>query len=86
MGSCTASHHSGGKNQAGRLLFATVTLLSHSRPLPSTMNDVELCTIKETGQNVFFRRVILSKKDAIDWYHSLGNGEEKTSIPTRRKN
>ncbi len=73
------------RKQPARVLFATVTLLSHGRPLPSPMNDVEQCSIRETGQSIFFRRTILSKQDAIDWYRSLGNGQEKAPMPTRQE-
>jgi len=46
------------RNQPGRLLFASVTLLTPDRVLPT------------------------KKESAIEWYRSLGNGDEKTPAPS----
>lgn len=37
----------------------------------------------KTGESVFFRRVLLTVEDAVDWYRSLGRGEDKTPIPSK---
>lgn len=71
------------KGTPGRLLFATVTLLSPDRPLPPKMKGVDSCVVGKSGSTVFFRRTVLSAQAAIDWYRSLGNGSEKTPVPTR---
>ncbi len=71
------------KSQAGYLLFATVTLLSPDRPLPTKMSGLDRCTVGNTGKTIFFRRTVLTAQAAIDWYRSLGNGSAKTPIPSR---
>lgn len=71
------------RGQAGRLLFATVTLLSPDRPLPPMMNGLDRCAVGKSGATVFFRRTVLTKQAAIDWYRSLGDGDEMTPIPSR---
>lgn len=71
------------KNEYVTLLFASVTGLHIGRPLPTAMEGLELIKIKKTGETIYFRRVIQSKKDAIEWYRSLGNDNNKTPIPTR---
>lgn len=72
------------RGQAGRLLFATVSLLPHSRPLPPAMEGPpHRCAVGKTGETVFFRRVLLTTQEAIDWYRSLGRGEDTTPIPSK---
>jgi hypothetical protein len=71
------------KGQAGRLLFATVTLLSPDRPPPSKMDNVDRYSVGKSDTSVFFRRTVLTTQTAIDWYRSLGNGKERTPIPSR---
>lgn len=72
------------RGQAGRLLFATVFLLPRGRPLPHPMEGPpHRCVVRKTGENVFFRRVLLSVQDAVDWYRSLGRGEDTTPIPSK---
>ncbi len=73
------------RGQAGRLLFATVSLLPCGRALPPPMEGPpHKCVIgKKTGETVFFRRVLLTVEDAIDWYRSLGRGENTTPIPSK---
>jgi hypothetical protein len=68
------------RGKAGTLLFATVTLLAPGRSLPTKMKGVEKCFVNKTTM-VFFRRTILNRQAAIDWYRSLGNGNEKTPVP-----
>ncbi|WP_254435481.1 VPA1262 family N-terminal domain-containing protein [Pandoraea communis] len=41
------------------------------------------CAVGKTGENVFFRRALLTVQDAVDWYRSLGRGEDITPIPSR---
>ncbi|MDP1664171.1 MAG: VPA1262 family N-terminal domain-containing protein [Methylobacter sp.] len=71
------------RGQAGRLLFATVTLLSPDRPPPPKMNSADRRAVGKSGATIFFRRTVLAKQAAIDWYRSLGNGDEKTPTPSR---
>ena len=71
------------RNQAGHLLFATVSLLPRGRPLPPPMEGLHRCAVGKTGETVFFRRVLLSVQEAIDWYRTLGSGDDKSPIPSR---
>lgn len=71
------------QGEPGRLLFATVTLLSPDRPPPSKIVGVERQKLGKSGMTVFFRRTLLSAQAAVDWYCSLGGGESRTPIPFR---
>lgn len=71
------------RNQAGQLLFCTVTLLSQDRQPPPKMNGVDRQKVGKTGKNIFFRRTILTANDAIQWYRSLNGENAKTPIPSR---
>lgn len=71
------------RNQAGHLLFATVTLLPRDRPLPPPMEGLHRCPVGKTGETVFFRRVLLSVQEAIDWYRALGSGDDKSPTPSQ---
>lgn len=71
------------RKQAGRLLFATVSLLPRGRPLPPPMEGLHRCSVGKTGETVFFRRVLLSVQEAVDWYRALGSGDDKSPIPSR---
>lgn len=72
------------RGQAGRLLFATVSLLPHGRPLPPPMEGPpHRCAVGKTSETVFFRRALLTVQDAVDWYCSLGCGDDKTPIPSK---
>lgn len=71
------------REEPGRLLFATVTLLSPDRPPPVKMDGVEHHKLGKSGATVFFRRTILKAQDAVDWYRSLGEGDSKTPTPYR---
>lgn len=71
------------RGQPGRLLFATVTLLSPDRPPPSKMVGVNRCAIGKSGETVFFRRTVLTAKAAVEWYRSLEVGTAKTPMPSR---
>ncbi|MDR3392770.1 MAG: VPA1262 family N-terminal domain-containing protein [Sulfuriferula sp.] len=70
------------KRQAGRLLFATVSLLPRGRSLPPPMEDIDRCPVGKTGETVFFRRVLLSVQEAVDWYRALGSGDDKSPNPS----
>jgi hypothetical protein len=71
------------KGQAGRLLFASVSLITRGRPLPPPMKGLDRCPVGKTGETVFFRRVLLNVQEALDWYHALGNGDDKSPIPSQ---
>lgn len=72
------------RGQAGRLLFATVSLLPRGRPLPPPMEGApHRCAVGKTGEKVFFRRALLTVQDAVDWYRSLGHGKDTTPIPSK---
>lgn len=74
------------KRQApGRLLFATVTELAPDRPPPARMRGVENVDLKASDERLYFRRTLLSKEDAVDWYRSLNEGERLTPVPTREE-
>lgn len=73
------------RGQAGRLLFATVSLLPRGRPLPSPMKGLDQWPVGKTGETVFIRRVLLSVQEAIDWYRTLGIGDDKSPTPSRNE-
>lgn len=62
------------KGEMGRLLFTTVTELAQGRPVPTSMSGVDCFALKSNEERLFFRRTLLSKEDAINWYRSLGEG------------
>jgi hypothetical protein len=72
------------RGEAGRLLFATVTLLSPERPPPSKMVGVESQKLGKSGMTVFFRRTVLSAQAAVDWYRSLEE-DSRTPMPFRQE-
>jgi hypothetical protein len=58
------------------LLFASVELVTGSRPVPdsSPVNErgvPQVCRPKEANFDLAFRRVAMSAIDAVDWYRSL---------------
>jgi hypothetical protein len=71
------------RNEPGRLLFATVTLLLPNRPPPSKMSGVESQSIGKTGMTVFFRQTVLHAQAAIDWYRTLGSADSHTPTPSQ---
>ena len=72
------------RGQAGRLLFATVSLVSRGRPLPRPMEGPpHRCAVGKTGETVYFRRILLNVRDAVGWYRSLGRGEDTTPVPSK---
>lgn len=73
------------RNEKGRLLFATVTLLSPDRSPPTKMVKIEKFPLGKSGITVVFRRTVLKAKDAVEWYRSLDNDEPKTPIPSRQE-
>ncbi len=73
------------KRLPGRLLFATVTELAPDRPQPASMRGVESFVLKASGEKLYFRRTLLSKEDAVDWYRSLNEGERLTPVPTQEE-
>lgn len=73
------------RGQAGHLLFATVSLIPRGRPLPPPMKGLDQCPVGKTGETVFFRRVLLSVQEAVDWYRALGSGDDKSPAPSRNE-
>ena len=73
------------KGEAGRLLFATVTELSQGRPVPTRMSGVDKLPLKGSKDTIFFRRILLSREQAISWYRSLGEAKNTTPVPTREE-
>lgn len=70
------------RGEQGRLLFASVTLLSPNRPPPCKMEGIESQKLGKSGMTVFFRQTILKAQDAVDWYRSLEENQ-RTPIPSR---
>ncbi|MDI1278011.1 VPA1262 family N-terminal domain-containing protein [Methylobacter sp.] len=73
------------RGQPGRLIFATVTLLSPDRPPPTKMTGADSQKLGKSGMTVFFRRTVLNARQAIDWYRSLGESNSKAPVPSRRE-
>lgn len=73
------------KGGAGRLLFATVTLLTSDRPTPSSMEDVDSFKVKSNDSKLYFRRTVLKAKDAVEWYRSIQQNSSKTPQPSKEK-
>lgn len=73
------------RGQAGHLLFATVSLLPRGRPLPPPMEGLHQCPVGKSGETVFFRRVLLSVQEAVDWYRALGCGDDVSPTPSRNE-
>jgi len=48
-----------------------------------TGQGLDQYSIGRTGGTVFFRRVLLSVQEAVDWYRNLGTGDDRTPIPSR---
>lgn len=66
-----------------RLLFGSVSLLTRDRPRPPTSRGAEHHKIgKGKSGKIFFRRTVLSVRDAITWYRSAGTGNVTTPVPT----
>ncbi len=66
-----------------RLLFGSVSLLTKDRPRPTTNSGAESHKVgKGKGGKVFFRRTVLSARDAIAWYRSAGENGIRTPVPT----
>lgn len=72
------------RGEVGRLLFATVTLLSPDRPPPPKMVSFDSYKLGKSGETVFFRRTVLSAQAAVDWYRSLRDGNSKAPVPSRQ--
>jgi hypothetical protein len=66
-----------------RLLFGSVSLLTKDRPRPSTGKGADSCKVgRGKSGRVFFRRTVLSARDAIAWYRTVGGGGITTPVPT----
>ena len=66
-----------------RLLFGSVSLLTKDRPCPSSSIKTESHKVgKGKSGKVFFRRTVLSAREAIIWYRSVGPGGITTPVPT----
>jgi len=71
------------RGQPGRLLFATVTVLAPGRQPPTPMRTLDKHRLRSDGGTVYFRKVLLDARSAIDWYRTLGQGEDHTPVPSR---
>jgi hypothetical protein len=66
-----------------RLLFGSVSLLTKDRPRPSTIKGADSHKVgKGKSGKVFFRRTVLSARDAIAWYRTASAGGVTTPVPT----
>ncbi|HCE2222821.1 TPA: hypothetical protein NJ360_004334 [Vibrio parahaemolyticus] len=54
-----------------RLLFASVHLLPKGRSKPEIMNGVEKHKLPRKGGTLYFRRTVLTAKDAVKWYRAI---------------
>ncbi len=72
------------RNQPGRLLFATVSLLTPQRPTPAAISKdrLDCYSLRHKGGTIFFRDVLLSASEAIAWYRSLNDESSKTPVPS----
>lgn len=70
------------KGIAGRLLFATVTLLTHGRRSPPRMS-LDMHRLKSQEGTVYFRRVTMTVPGALEWYRALQPGSARTPVPAR---
>lgn len=68
------------KGQTPKLLFTTVTLLTPDRMRPPEMMRALPQTINDECR-IYFKRVVMTKDAAIQWYLSLRQGEVLTPIP-----
>lgn len=68
------------KGQTPRLLFTTVTLLTSDRMPPPEMTRAKPQTINDECR-VYFKRVVMTKDAAIQWYLSLREGVAFTPVP-----
>lgn len=66
-----------------RLLFGSVSLLTKDRPRPLASSGSDSHKVgKGKSGKVFFRRTVLSARDAIAWYRSAGATSITTPVPT----
>ncbi len=66
-----------------RLLFGSVSLLTKDRPRPQTTRGADSHKVgKGKSGKVFFRRTVLSARDAIAWYRNVGTDGITTPVPT----
>jgi hypothetical protein len=66
-----------------RLLFGSISLLTKDRPRPITSSGADSHKVgKGKSGKVFFRRTVLSARDAIIWYRSAGVDGITTPVPT----
>lgn len=69
------------KNEISQLLFATVTSLVKGRYPPNSMKGIDMFKIEK--DNIVFRRVVMTQKDAKSWYLSLKEGDCQVPKPSR---
>lgn len=73
------------KNEPGRLLFTSVSLLTPQRlpPIAQMSKDhLDRHKLKNKGGTVFFRTVLLKVSEAMAWYRSLDNENSRTPLPS----
>jgi hypothetical protein len=65
-----------------RLLFGSVSLLTKDRPRPPIVQKPDCHKLKGRNGKIFFKRTVLSARDAVDWYRKAGPNGMTTPIPT----
>lgn len=76
----TTLYNKSGHEKKPRLVFATVTLLPAGRMPPPEMSRALPYRIKK-GATLYFKRVVMRKDAAIEWYLSLQKDEASTPLP-----
>ena len=65
-----------------RLLFGSVTLLTNDRPRPSGDKNVDSHKVgRGRSGKIFFRRTVLSTRNAVEWYRKAGPDGIETPRP-----
>ncbi|PSV41336.1 VPA1262 family N-terminal domain-containing protein [Photobacterium sp. GB-36] len=62
-------------------VFSTIKLLPKGRNKPAPMSGVETFPIRKKIENLYYRRLVMTAKEAINWYRSLDTSP-KTPIPS----
>nr|WP_254214514.1 VPA1262 family N-terminal domain-containing protein [Burkholderia multivorans] len=66
-----------------RILFGSVSLLTKDRPRPASSRGADSYKVaRGKSGKLFFRRTVLSAREAIAWYRSVGAHGITTPVPT----